>query len=332
MNNPGGHGLMGDADFAQVVRDARERHNLSDIVARHTTLKRRGPRELVGLCPVHSEKTPSFEVNDAKGTFYCHGCGFGGDAITFLTRVEGMAFRQAIETLAGDAFPTISEAERVQRKANDEAMTRARIELAQSFWARAVPAAGTPAETYARARGIKAPLPPTVRFATIPRYVDLKSGEVGRDYPAAVCALQNTVGQVTGVQAIYLAADGQSKYISPRGGKAKLTWGSFMGCALRLGPVADHLIICEGPEDGWTLSEAIPGRSVWVSCGTANLSRIEMPAAVRRITIAGDNNAAGRKAADEAEAAYLGRGLSVSSIFPDPQFKDFNDECRGVRV
>ncbi len=332
MTMAGRQGRLSDADFSQIVRDARDRHNLSDIVARHTALKRRGPRELVGLCPVHSEKTPSFEVNDAKGTFYCHGCGFGGDAITFLTRVEGMAFRQAIETLSGETFPVIDEAERVQRKVDDELLTRARIGLSRSFWGRAVPAPGTLAETYAGARGITVPLPPTVRFAAIPRYVDLKSGEVGRDYPAVVCALQNAAGHVTGVQAIYLAPDGRSKYVSPRGGKAKLTWGSFMGCALRLGPIADHVVICEGPEDGWTLAQAIAGQSVWVSCGTANLSRMELPGSIRRVTIAGDNNKAGRTAADEAESAYLGRGLTVASIFPDPQFKDFNDECRGVRI
>ncbi|MBB4857177.1 DNA primase [Novosphingobium chloroacetimidivorans] len=322
--------LLPESEFRDFVERARDRHLLSHIVGRHTELKKRGARELVGLCPFHSERTPSFEVNDGKGTYHCHGCGKGGDAITFLVEQEGMRFREAVEVLLGEEFPVISEEERAQRKAEDEAMLRARVDLAREMWSRSVPAPGTLAEVYARSRGITAPLPATIRFGGIPRYINLQTGEVGREYPAVVCALQDAAGAVTGVQNIYLRADGAGKYESPRGGKAKLTFGSIVGSAMRLGPVASHIVAVEGPEDGWTLMQRLPDKSVWAACGTALLSRIDWPAEVQSVCFAGDNNAAGRKAVEEARDAALARGLRPGSAFPPEAYKDWNDELRGV--
>ncbi|WP_037487985.1 CHC2 zinc finger domain-containing protein, partial [Sphingobium indicum] len=113
--------------FQRAVSDARDRHNLSDIVARHTALRKRGGRELVGLCPFHDERTPSFEVNDAKGTYYCHGCGAGGDAITLLMKKDGMPFADAVEWLLGDSLPVVPPEERTRRKEADARETAERI-------------------------------------------------------------------------------------------------------------------------------------------------------------------------------------------------------------
>ncbi len=66
-----------------------------EVVSRYTDLKRQG-KELVGLCPIRSEKTPSFTVNADKGVFYCHGCHEGGDVISFIQKIEGLSFREAL--------------------------------------------------------------------------------------------------------------------------------------------------------------------------------------------------------------------------------------------
>lgn len=325
-----------DAEFRELVDRARDRHNLSDIIGRHTDLKKRGPRELVGLCCFHQERTPSLEVNDAKGTYHCHGCGKGGDAIRFLMDAEGMTFRQAIEALTGDTFPVISEEERAQRKAEDEGLAAERVALARSIWEKAVPPAGTPAEVYARSRGITIELPPTIRFAMTPRWRDPETGECGRDHPAMVCALQDVTGAIVGVQCIFLMDGGHRKYerLRPDGSKAKakLTFGQLVGAALRLGPVADHIISCEGPEDGLTLAQRFAGESVWASCGTANLWQMQLPSEVEYLTLAGDNGEAGRNAVETGRARYLGDGIGVRDMFPDPAFKDWNDELRGLRI
>ena len=72
--------------------------SLSEVVGRYVDLRRSG-RELSGLCPLHSEKAPSFYVNEDKGTFYCHGCHNGGDVIRFIELIEGLDFKGALAHL-----------------------------------------------------------------------------------------------------------------------------------------------------------------------------------------------------------------------------------------
>lgn len=322
------------ADFQRRMDEAKGRHNLSDVVRRHTHLRKRGAREMVGLCPFHSEKTPSFEVNDNKGAYHCHGCGASGDALTFLMQKDGLSFRDAFEALTGDTFPTISDEERVRRKEADARETAERIGLARSIWAASLPPAGTPAEVYARSRGITMDLPPSVRFVMTPRYRNADTGEVGRDHPAMACALVDADGRLVGVQCIFLADGGRRKYERVRAdgskAKAKLTFGVLTGAAFRLGPKSESILKCEGPEDALTLRQET-GRTVWAACGTANLAQLIYPPWVRHVCVAGDNGQAGRAAAERAMQADLALGLTVDKTFPADAFKDWNDQLRGIR-
>ncbi len=326
---------LADGDFRAFVDSARSRHNISDIVGDYTTLKRRGANEMVGLCPFHTERSPSFEVNDSKGTYHCWGCGKGGDAIGFLMDQRGLSFAQALEMLSGEEFPVVSETERAKRKEFDAAELSRRIGYAAAVWDRAVPAGGTPAEVYARSRGIIAPLPETVRFVSTPRWVNPETGEVGRSHPAMVCALQDVAGAVVGVQCVFLQDGGRAKFSRPHAdgttSKAKLSYGAIVGSAVRLGPASDHVVITEGPEDGLSLMQELPGKTVWVACGTALLSRVVLPSIVSRISLAGDRGTAGEAAVDEARAAYLKQGVAVDAFFPEPAYKDWNDQLRGIR-
>ena len=65
------------------------------------SLRRRG-KELIGLCPFHTEKHTSFSVNPDKGLFYCHGCHEGGDIIAFVMKAEGLSFKDAVAHLGLD--------------------------------------------------------------------------------------------------------------------------------------------------------------------------------------------------------------------------------------
>ena len=316
-----------------ALRDAKARHNISDLIARHVKLRKRGA-QMVGLCPFHADRTPSFEVSDTKGVYHCFGCGAAGDHVSFLMEKEGMTFRQAYEALTGDNFPEVPPEEQVRRREADAADVARRVELARSIWKGAGPLAGSIGERYVRDRGIRVPLPGSIRFARTPRWYDHDTGRVGPDHPAVVCALQNGAGAVVGVQCIFLRPDGRAKYDRPpRNGKkvrAKLSFGTVAGSAIRLGPIADDIIVCEGPEDGWTLMQELPGRSVWVACGTAMMPRMEMPPGVRSITLAGDNGHAGQLAVINARTAYAAQGLGVSEIFPEPPFKDWNDQLQRI--
>jgi len=88
----------------------KDRPSITEIVSRYTELRRSG-REFSGLCPLHSEKTPSFYVNEDKGTFYCHGCHEGGDVITFVMKIEGLNFKEALGYLGLDDQPRQTSAE-----------------------------------------------------------------------------------------------------------------------------------------------------------------------------------------------------------------------------
>ncbi|HVN51706.1 MAG TPA: DNA primase [Acidimicrobiales bacterium] len=91
---------MGIVD-EDVVR-VREASDLVAVIGDHVQLKRVG-RRWQGLCPFHSEKTPSFSVNQEQGFYYCFGCGAKGDAITFVREVEHLDFVGAVELLASKA-------------------------------------------------------------------------------------------------------------------------------------------------------------------------------------------------------------------------------------
>ena len=83
-------------DFLSQLRD---RTDIEDLLSSYVSLKRRG-KNLVGLCPFHSEKTPSFTVYPENGSFYCFGCGAGGDVITFVRRMENLDYVEAVKFLA----------------------------------------------------------------------------------------------------------------------------------------------------------------------------------------------------------------------------------------
>jgi DNA primase len=81
------------------VEALKRRTDLADVVSDHTKLKRSGAR-MMGLCPFHQERTPSFSVDPAEGVFHCFGCQVGGDVYTFLQEIEGLTFVEAVEHLA----------------------------------------------------------------------------------------------------------------------------------------------------------------------------------------------------------------------------------------
>jgi DNA primase len=85
-----------------VIADVRERTSIVELASRYTALKRTG-RNHQGLCPFHSEKTPSFSVSEERGVFYCFGCQASGDVFKFVMLKDGLTFPEALERLAREA-------------------------------------------------------------------------------------------------------------------------------------------------------------------------------------------------------------------------------------
>ena len=92
----------------EIIEEIVYRTDISDLIGSYVTLKRAGSN-MNGLCPFHSERTPSFTVFPNTKSFYCFGCGAGGDAITFVMRAENLDYPSAIEVLASRAGVSIPQ-------------------------------------------------------------------------------------------------------------------------------------------------------------------------------------------------------------------------------
>ncbi len=93
----------------EIIDEVRQNNDIVDIISQYVHLKRSG-RNYFGLCPFHNEKSPSFSVSPEKQIFHCFGCGVGGNVFTFLTKIEGINFVEAIQMLADRAniqLPTL---------------------------------------------------------------------------------------------------------------------------------------------------------------------------------------------------------------------------------
>jgi DNA primase len=85
---------------AEDITAVKERTSIEDVVRDHVTLRPAGVGSLKGLCPFHDEKSPSFTVRPAVGSYHCFGCGEGGDVISFVQKVEHLTFSESVERLA----------------------------------------------------------------------------------------------------------------------------------------------------------------------------------------------------------------------------------------
>ena len=97
----------------EILNEVRDNNDIVEVISQYVHLKRSG-RNYFGLCPFHNEKSPSFSVSPDKQIFHCFGCGVGGNVITFLTKIEGISFREAIINLAERAnikLPCLSSGE-----------------------------------------------------------------------------------------------------------------------------------------------------------------------------------------------------------------------------
>ena len=108
--------------MTESIQQIKDRLDIVDLIRETVQLNRQG-KELVGLCPFHSEKTPSFNVNSEKQMFHCFGCGKGGDIFTYVMDREGYSFPEALEYLASRAGIEVSEGdareEQTKRKEKD---------------------------------------------------------------------------------------------------------------------------------------------------------------------------------------------------------------------
>ena len=103
----------------EKIQEIREATDIVDLVSRFVTLKKRG-KSYVGLCPFHTEKTPSFSVDPVRGFYHCFGCGVGGNVFTFVMQMDKVSFPEAVRSLAMKAGIPLPVAEEDDGRAKDE--------------------------------------------------------------------------------------------------------------------------------------------------------------------------------------------------------------------
>ena len=138
----------------EFISEVKYRNDLGELAASYMQLKRRG-RNLVGLCPFHGEKTPSFNIYTENGSFYCFGCGTGGDVITFIMKIENLDYLEAVKFLAQRAGMSMPEDD------YDDSMSRLRTriyeanrEAARFYYKKLGEREGAEGLAYLRGRGL----------------------------------------------------------------------------------------------------------------------------------------------------------------------------------
>ncbi len=136
----------------EKIEEVRDRASIVQVVNEYVPLTKRGHNH-VGLCPFHSEKTPSFTVNEEKKIFYCFGCNATGNVITFLMKKDGLAFPEAVRALASRYGITINESKR--DVPDEREQIYAALRAASEYFSGMLKAsAGDPAKEYLKSRGL----------------------------------------------------------------------------------------------------------------------------------------------------------------------------------
>ena len=131
------------------LTELAERNDIEDVVGSYVRFTKRSGSNLFGLCPFHSEKTPSFSVSPDKQIYHCFGCGKGGSVINFIMEIENLSFPDAVEFLARRAGMEVPD----DRSGDDTRHKRERMlainrDTARFFHEMLVSPQGKPAQDY----------------------------------------------------------------------------------------------------------------------------------------------------------------------------------------
>lgn len=132
------------------LQELADRNDIVDVVSGYVRLTKKSGANLFGLCPFHSEKTPSFSVSRDKQIYHCFGCGKGGGVINFIMEVENLSFPEAVEFLAKRAGMSVPEENRSDPEARRrEQLLHLNKDAARFFYNQFLAPSGVPAQEYA---------------------------------------------------------------------------------------------------------------------------------------------------------------------------------------
>lgn len=327
------------------IEELVARNDIADVVSDYVQLTRRSGANQFGLCPFHSEKTPSFAVNSEKQIYHCFGCGKGGGVINFIMEVENLGYRDAVAFLAkrsGMEMPEDGTPEEVRsRRAKLLELNR---EAARFFYSMLSRPEGARAVEYIGRRGISAPMVKKFGLGAAPdswtslcdamkkkgysevQLVDAglaKRGKSGGVYDAFRNRLMFPVidvrGSVIGFSGRILDADSEmAKYLNSPDTMIFQKSRNLFALNLAKKSKMGMLILAEGNIDVVSLHQAGFDGAV-ASLGTAltNEQARLMSKYTKKVVIAYDNDGAGQKAAQRAIGIFRDTDIDVRILKMD---------------
>ena len=139
---------------SSFISELKFRCSIDEVISRHISLKRNGSRYLA-CCPFHNEKTPSFTVFPDTASYYCFGCGAGGDIITFTMNYENLDYIEAVRALDERAGLTVPESDaRSEERRNQKARMIEMHKIAAKHYHKNLRESGNPCLEYVKSRGL----------------------------------------------------------------------------------------------------------------------------------------------------------------------------------
>ncbi len=340
----------------QFIEEVKIRCPIEDVISSYVTLKRAGSN-LSGLCPFHSEKTPSFSVSPENNLFYCFGCGAGGDTITFIMKAEGLDYPGAIEFLAKRAGIPIPEDERERQGGVKRARVLEMNRLAAKYFHQSLLESKEGLD-YFKKRGLTMPIirhfglgyAPD-RFGALTDYLSSQGFTAEEMKTAFLCGISKKTGKpydyfrgrvmfpiidVSGSVIAFggrIIGDGEPKYLNSSDTPAYQKRRSIFALNFARKCCDSALILCEGYMDVIALHAAGFENAV-ATLGTAitpEHARI-MKRYTDKVIIAYDADDAGQRAAENAfrilgEAGLETKRLKVENAKdPDEYIRKFGAE------
>lgn len=335
------------------IEEIRNRVNIVDLVSEYVTLKKAG-RNYLGSCPFHKEKTPSFTVNAEKQIYHCFGCGEGGNAFSFLMKINSMTFPETVRHLAGKLGIPLPAREFTPEEKGREDLREILLRvnhLAAGYYARTLRLpAGTRGKAYLEKRGIKPEVIETFQLGYAPEgwrnlrdhlqreKVSLKHAEQagllvsrkdGDYYDRFRGRLMFPIEDVNGNVIAFggrIIGEGEPKYLNSPESPIYVKGRNLYGLARAKNAIRrdETLIIVEGYFDLLALwNHGIP--NVAATLGTA-LTR-EHVDLIRRYTgavaLTFDTDTGGKAALERSMSLFLERGLRAKAVvLPDGKDPD----------
>ena len=333
----------------ELIEEVRLKNDIVDVISGHVRLQRKGG-SYFGLCPFHSEKSPSFSVSRSKQMYYCFGCGAGGNVFTFLMEYEHFTFQEAVKALAeraGVSLPELEYSEEMKQKESRRTkLLEVNKEAAKYFYYLLRKQEGRAGLQYLRGRGLeegtihKFGLGFASKFSDdLTRYlkgkgyqdellkeaglcsIDEKYGTHDKFWNRVMFPIQDMNHRVIGFGGRVMG-EGKPKYLNspetPVFDKSRNLYGLNFARSSRAG----NMILCEGYMDVIAMHQAGFGQAV-ASLGTAFTEG--QAGLIRRYTenvlLSYDSDGAGVRAALRAIGILKESGLTGKIIHLEP-YKD----------